>query len=159
VGPYDQRPIAQRDDVLSYTTPALPATVISGPVSASITLVLDQPDADIVLRLCDVYPDGRLMLMMEGHVRVAAALGNYSEAVCAVPGQRYTVDVDLGHISLAVNSGHRLSLLVTASNYPKLIVNPNDCSAPLSQHHDPRQVTVAIGDESFVKLYVQDGGE
>ena len=157
VGPYDQRPIAQRDDVMSYTTPVLPTTlVISGPVSARITLVLDQPDADIVLRLCDVYPDGRLMLMMEGHVRVAAALGNYSEAVLAVPGDAYTVDVDLGHISLAVNAGHRLALLLTASNYPKLLVNPNDGSAPLSQHHDPRPVTVAVSDDSYVKVYVDD---
>jgi len=50
-------------------------------------------------------------------------------------------------------------LLVTASNYPKLIVNPNDGSAPLSQQQHPRQVTVAISDESFVKLYVEDGRE
>ena len=40
----------------SYTTSALPKPmVITGPVTASIMLALDQPDADIVLRLCDVY--------------------------------------------------------------------------------------------------------
>jgi putative CocE/NonD family hydrolase len=155
VGPFDQRPIAERADVLSYTTPVLSQMVISGPVTASISLILDQPDTDIVLRLCDVYPDGRIMLMMEGHARVAAALGNYTHAAPAIPGNMYTIDVDMGHISLAINSGHRLSLLLTASNYPKLLVNPNDGSAPLSDHHDPRPVTISISDESFVQLYVQ----
>ena len=155
VGPFDQRSIAERGDVLSYTTAALSQMVISGPVAASISLMLDQPDADIVLRLCDVYPDGRLMLMLEGHARVAAALGNYTHAVACTPGKLYTVDLDLGHISLAVNSGHRLALLLTASNYPKLLVNPNDGSAPLSDHHDPRSVTISISDESFIQVHLQ----
>ncbi len=159
MGPYDQRLIAQRDDVMSYTTPVLPTILISGPVSARINLVLDQPDADIVLRLCDLYPDGRLMLMMEGHVRVAAALGNYSKATLATPGDVYTVEVDMGHISLAVNSGHRLSLLLTSSNFPKLIINPNDGSAPLSEHSDPRPVTVGISDDSFIKFFVENVDE
>ncbi len=156
VGPFDQRSIAERDDVLSYTTPQFgrPLT-ISGPVTASISFMLDQPDADIVLRLCDMYPDGRLMLMMEGHVRVAAALGNYTRAVPAAPGNMYSIDVDMGHMSLAINSGHRLSLLLTASNYPKLLVNPNDGSDPLADHHDPRAVTMSISDHSFVKVYGQ----
>lgn len=154
MGPYDQRVIATRSDVLTYTTSILPETVITGPVTASITLLLDQADADVVLRLCDVYPDGRMMLMMEGHVRLAAALGNYTQAVPARAGQLYTVDVDLGHISLAVNAGHRLSLLLTASNFPKLLTNPNDASAPLADHHDPRPVTISISDHSFIKLYV-----
>ena len=70
VGPFDQRSIAERDDVLSYTTAALSQMVISGAVNASISFILDQPDADIVLQLCDVYPDGRLELMLEGHARV-----------------------------------------------------------------------------------------
>ncbi len=155
VGPYDQRAITERADVITYTTSVLSPTVISGPVTASISLSLDQPDADVVLRLCDVYPDGRHMLMMEGHVRVAAALGNYTKAVPAAAGQVYTVEVDMGHISLAVNAGHRLSLLLTASNFPKLLLNPNDGSAPLADHHDPRPVTVSISDDSYIKLYTQ----
>ena len=155
VGPFDQRSIAERDDVLSFTTAALSQMVISGAVTASISFILDQPDADNVLRLCDVYPDGRLMLMLEGHARVAAAPSNHTHTVACSPGNLYTVNLDLGHISLAVNSGHRLSLLLTASNYPKLLVNPNDGSAPLSDHHDPRSVTISISDESFIKVHLQ----
>jgi hypothetical protein len=43
VGPYDQRSIASREDVLTYTTSVLSQTVVSGPVTARITLLLDQP--------------------------------------------------------------------------------------------------------------------
>jgi predicted acyl esterase len=129
--------------------------LLSGPVVVSITLILDGPDADVVLRLCDVYPDGRYMLMMEGHVRVAAALGNYTRAVPAAAGTLYNVSVDMGHISLAVNSAHRLSLLVTASNSPKLLVNQNDGADPLSDHHTPRSVVVSISDESYITFHVQ----
>jgi predicted acyl esterase len=129
--------------------------VISGAVTASISFILDQPDADNVLRLCDVYPDGRLMLVLEGHARVAAAPGNYTHTVACTPGNLYTVNLDMGHISLAVNSGHRLSLLLTASNYPKLLVNPNDGSAPVFEHHDPRSVTISISDESSIKVHLQ----
>jgi predicted acyl esterase len=124
-------------------------------VTASVSLLLDQPDCDIVLRLCDVYPDGRSLLMSEGHVRIAAALGNYTMAVPASAGQLYSVEVDMGHISLAVNAGHRLSLLLTASNFPKLLINPNDASAPLDDHHNPRPVTISISDQSSIKLHVE----
>ncbi len=117
--------------------------------------MLDQPDADIVLRLCDVYPDGRAMLMMEGNVRVAAALGNYTQAVAAAPGRVYSVEIDMGHISIAFNAGHRVMLLLTASNFPKLLVNPNDGSAPLADNHNPRPVTVSISNESVLKVHLQ----
>jgi predicted acyl esterase len=110
------------------------------------------------LYFCNIlcrYPDGRAMLMMEGHVRVAAALGNYTQAVAASPGRVYTVNIDMGHTSLAVNAGHRVSLLLTASNFPKLLVNPNDGSAPLADRHSPRPVTVSISDDSFIEIHVQ----
>jgi|LauGreDrversion4_2_1035121.scaffolds.fasta_scaffold2297680_1 predicted acyl esterase len=88
-------------------------------------------------------------------VRVAAALGNYTRAIPASIGQIYTVDIDLGHISIAINAGHRLSLLLSASNFPKLLINPNDASAPLADRHNPRPVTISIADQSFIELFVE----
>src|SRR5262249_38150854 len=70
-GPKDQQSIEGRSDILVFTSDRLSNDVeVTGPLSAKIYFASDQPDTDVVLRLCDVYPDGKSVLISEGGARI-----------------------------------------------------------------------------------------
>eukprot|EP00040_Diaphanoeca_grandis_P041105 m.262518 g.262518 ORF g.262518 m.262518 type:complete len:612 (-) comp45914_c0_seq1:80-1915(-) len=155
VGPYDQGPkVETREDVVVFSSGVITTAIeVTGRVSAQLNLSISTPDASIILRLTDVYPDGRSMLMMEGDVRLALLKDN-TKINLITPGQPMIVDVDLGHISLVFNEGHRLRVSIATANSPKLWVNPNDGSTFVDAK--PRETTVSIyhGSASFLDIDV-----
>ena len=69
-GPYDQRSVEARPDVLTYTTAPLERdTEVTGPVSVELWACSSAPDTDFVARLVDVYPDGRAYNLTDGIIR------------------------------------------------------------------------------------------
>lgn len=121
-GPRDQRELEGRPDVCVFETPPLTEPLeITGRVRARIHASSDTPDTDIVVRLCDVYPDGKSMLLLDGATRLS--LKQKYE-----PGSVIPVDVDLWSTSVILNRGHRLRISVSSSNYPRFRANPNDGS-------------------------------
>jgi predicted acyl esterase len=125
-GPQDQRPIETRLDVLTFTTEPLaqPVTVM-GPVRAKIWLVPDTPDLDLAVRLTDVYPDGRSVLVLDGIQRARMRCG--AEAECMLtPGMPVELTVELWSTALVFNAGHRVRISISGSNWPRFEVNPND---------------------------------
>jgi len=145
VGPYDQATkVEQRQDVAVFSTPTLTAPLeITGRVKASLLLDIDTVDANVVVRLTDVYPDGRSMLMMEGDVRLALS-GDETSIHLVAPGKPLRAEVDLGHISLILNQGHALRISIATSNSPKIWNNPNDGSSFGASHATPLPVTLNI---------------
>jgi putative CocE/NonD family hydrolase len=126
VGPHDQRQIEARSDVVSFTSPVLrsPLTIM-GRVRCRIWLQADTPDLDLSVRLTDVYPDGRSMLMLDGIQRARMRCGDDRECFL-VPGEPTEIEVDLWSTALVVNAGHRIRVDVAGSNFPRFEVNPND---------------------------------
>jgi predicted acyl esterase len=124
-GPFDQRPVEARDDVLVFSTPPLaePVTVM-GPVTVSLWVQPDTPDFDVAVRLTDVYPDGRSMLVVDGIRRARSRCGADRECL-ATPGEPVRLDVDLWSTALVFNAGHRIRISVSGSNAPRFEVNPN----------------------------------
>jgi len=125
-GPQDQRPIEERSDVLTFTTGRLvqPVTVM-GPVRAKVWLVPDSPDLDLAVRLTDVYPDGRSMLVLDGFQRARMRCGDDTECLLT-PGVPVELTVELWSTALVFNAGHRIRISVSGSNWPRFEVNPND---------------------------------
>jgi len=125
-GPWDQRPVEQRADVLSFTTPVLgsPVTVM-GPVKARLWVLPDTPDLDLSVRLTDVYPDGRSMLVIDGIARARFRCGDDRECFLT-PGVPAEIEVDLWSTAIAFNAGHRIRVDIAGSNWPRFEVNPND---------------------------------
>ena len=69
-GPIDQRVLEQRDDVLTYTSDALHDDLeVIGPVEMVLYAASSARDTDFLVRLCDVYPDGKSILLTEGIIR------------------------------------------------------------------------------------------
>jgi predicted acyl esterase len=125
-GPQDQRPIESRSDVLTFTTDPLarPVTVMGG-VRAKIWLMPDTPDLDIAVRLTDVYPDGRSMLVLDGIQRARMRCSDDTECLMT-PGVPVELTIDLWSTALVFNAGHRIRVSVSGSNWPRFEVNPND---------------------------------
>ena len=66
-GPMDQRPVESRPDVLLFTTEPLTKPVeVTGRITARLYVSSDCPDTDFTVKLCDVYPDGKSMLVTDG---------------------------------------------------------------------------------------------
>jgi predicted acyl esterase len=125
-GPMDQRPIEARSDVSTFSTDVLaePMTVM-GPVRATIWLVPDTPDLDLAVRLTDVYPDGRSMLVLDGIQRARMRCGDDTECLL-IPGVPVELTIELWSTALVFNAGHRIRISVSGSNWPRFEVNPND---------------------------------
>jgi len=124
-GPYDQRPVENRSDVLLFTSPPLEEPLeATGPVSARLHVSSDCVDTDVTVKLTDVYPDGRSMLITDGVLRMRNR-DSRERWNMMQPGETYEVTVDLGSTSYIWSEGHRIRLAVSSSNYPRFLANPN----------------------------------
>ncbi len=124
-GPYDQRSIETRQDVLIYETEILEESVeIVGPLICRLYLSSDCPDTDLTAKLTDVYPDGRSMLVLDGILRVRRRIGMDREDFLT-PGEIVECQIDLWSTAIAFNAGHRIRLAVSSSNHPRFDPNPN----------------------------------
>jgi putative CocE/NonD family hydrolase len=124
-GPTDHAEIERRPDVLVYTGEPLEQPLeITGFVRAVLYASSDAPDTDFVLRLCDLYPDGRSIILCDGIVRARFREGLDKE-VFMNPGTVYEFQVPLGVTSNVFLPGHRIRLEVTSSCFPRFARNLN----------------------------------
>ena len=125
IGPKDQRRVENRPDVLLFTTDELKEPIeATGRISAKLFVSSDCPDTDFTVKLSDVYPDGRSMLVTDGILRARYHKSFETESFLE-PGRVYELDVDLWSTSLAFNKGHRIRVAVSSSNSPRFEANPN----------------------------------
>ncbi len=124
-GPFDQRRVSGRDDVITFATQPLDEPLeITGNVQVRLFVSTDAPDTDFTAKLVDIYPDGREILMLDNIQRLKFRNG-FIEPDPLEPGEVGEVTIDLWSISLIVNRGHRIGLQISSSNYPRFEVNPN----------------------------------
>jgi len=125
-GPRDQSTIEARSDVLTFTTDVLtePTTVI-GPVTAKIWINPDTLDLDLSVRLTDVYPDGRSMLITDGIQR--ARMRCADTYVCLLtPGVPTEIEVDVWSTAMVFDAGHRIRVAIAGTNWERFERNSND---------------------------------
>ncbi len=126
-GPFDQRQIEARADVLVYSTPVLEQDVeVTGPIMVHLWATSSAPDTDFVARLVDVYPDGYAQNLTDGIIR--ARYRNFAQGELPSlleQGKAYEYVIDLWATSNVFKKGHRIRLDVTSSNFPRWDRNPN----------------------------------
>jgi uncharacterized protein len=124
-GPVDQTPILGRRDVLVYTSEPLERdTEVTGPIKAVLYAATSGPDTDWVVKLCDVYPDGRTFNVCDGILR-ARYRASWDAPTLVTPGAVERYDVDLWATSWLFRRGHQIRVLVTSSDFPRYDRNPN----------------------------------
>ena len=151
-GPYDQRPIEARADVLEFTSERLSTPlVVMGRLRAQVWVRPDTVDLDLAVRLTDVYPDGRSMLVADGVQRARSRCGDDRECL-VIPGEPVELVVDLWSTAMAFNAGHRLRLTVSGSNTPRFEVNPNDGTLPPGGGAAVAHPVILVGGETPSRL-------
>ncbi len=132
-GPVDQRPAEQRTDVLVWTSPPLdePLEVV-GRVRARLWVSSNCLDTDIIVKLCDVYPDGRSLLVTYGGLRLRFRNGFDREELLEL-GRVYQIEVDMWSTAYVFARGHRIRIDIQSSDFPHYDVNPGT-GEPVHQH-------------------------
>jgi putative CocE/NonD family hydrolase len=130
-GVQDQAEVEQRDDVLVYTSPRLTVPLtIAGPVSVTLFASSSAPDTDFTGKLVDVQPDGYCAGIAEGIIRARYRNGMDRE-VLLTPGEIVELSIDLLAVAHTFQTGHRVRLEISSSNFPKYDRNLN-VAAPLA---------------------------
>lgn len=125
-GPKDQRSIEAREDILVFTSEPLQKDVeVTGPLSAILHFSCDQPDTDLVLRLCDVYPDGRSILISEAGLRLGVTCYEKGVPCKEKINKIRELKIDLWATSMVFAKGHAIRLSVSSSSYPRYEKNMN----------------------------------
>jgi putative CocE/NonD family hydrolase len=124
-GPYDQRPVLERPDVLVYTSAPLEKDVeVTGPITVTLYASSSAKDTDFVAKLDDVYPDGTSMLIELG-VQRARYRESLSKPSLIKPGRIYKYTITVWPTSNLFKAGHQIRLEITSSNFPMWDRNPN----------------------------------
>ena len=118
--------VEQSDSVLVYTSATLeePLTIIGEPV-ASLHVSANAPDADVMVRLTEVYTDGRSVSLGFGaNLRLRYREG-FDKEVPLDEGTVYAVEMPLTYIGHTIPAGHRLRVDVLGTEFPLYDPNPN----------------------------------
>jgi uncharacterized protein len=124
-GPYDQTPVQQRSDVLTYTTDPLPGdTEITGPAVVDLWAESSAPDTDFTAKLDLVRPDGEVINLNNGIIRTSFR-DSLSDPRPAMPGQPYDYRIQIWPTSYQFGPGDRIRVEISSSDYPQFAPNPN----------------------------------
>jgi putative CocE/NonD family hydrolase len=104
----DDRKLAARPDVLTFTGPALPEAVeVMGVPSVELAHSSDNPHADLFVRISEVDTKGRSRNVSDGFVRLDPTSTNG------------VVRLDLDAIAHQFAAGHRIRLLIAGGSFPR----------------------------------------
>lgn len=132
-GPLDQRSVEKRPDVLVYTSPPLTEDLeVTGPVRTVLYVSTSANDTDFTAKLVDVLPDGTPLLVTDGIQRMRYRL-SLDKPVFVKRNEAYQISVDTGVTSYVFETGHRIRVEVSSSNFPRFDRNLNSAGSNADQ--------------------------
>lgn len=124
LGAKDARPFEKQADVRTFTTAPLSESVEwTGRIRAELFVSSTARDTDVIVRVSDVYPDGRSILIVEYPWRARYREGFEREALL-VPGEVYPLSFDVGWLSQDFAKNHRIRVTIASTGAPLYEPNP-----------------------------------
>jgi hypothetical protein len=143
-------PIDQRlDDALSLCFTSAPldeSEEILGFPEVRLSLCVDQPEALLAVRLCDVAPDGASRLVSWGLLNLTHRAG-HEQPQPLQPGEVYDVAVQLNAVAHRLLPGHRWRVAISPTYWPHAWPSPQAV-----------RLTVFTGEGSKLTLPVRPTG-
>jgi len=129
-GSVDVSDVQRRPDVLTYSTELLGRDLdVAGPLRMVLYASSSAVDTDFVVRLTDVFPDGRAIQLQAGTLRTRyrdpAAEPSFLE-----PGRVYELEIDMWATANRFMTGHRLRIDISSADFPKFDRNTNRGGEP-----------------------------
>lgn len=123
-GARDARAFESQAEVRTFTTEVLEKPVEwTGRIYADLYLSSTAKDTDIIVRVSDVYPDGRSILIVDYPWRLRYREGFESEKLLT-PGEVTRVKFPVGWLSQIFNRGHRIRVTIASTGAPLYEPNP-----------------------------------
>jgi streptogramin lyase len=123
-GARDARAFEQQSDVRTFTTAPLKSPVEwTGRVRAELYVSSTARDTDFLVRVSDVYPDGRSILLIDYPWRARYRDGFESQKLLS-PGEVARIAFDVGWLSQVFNRGHRIRITIASTGAPLYEPNP-----------------------------------
>ena len=165
-GSFDQRPIEARADVLVYTSePLMKAVNVTGTVRVTLFVSSDAKDTDFMVKLIDIYPDGRAFNIDDSMQRVRYRMG-YDKEVFMEEGKVYELSISPMTTSNVFLKGHRIRLEISSSNFPRVARNLNTGGSNYNEskpviahnavHHSanhPSRISFAVLEKSILLVF------
>ncbi len=129
-GPFDQRSIENRTDVLVFDSSILTSPYETiGHMWAHLYVKSNCTNTDFTVKISDVYPDGKSILISDGIINAARRDG-FNFTAPDLNGVKFAeVDIDLWSTAYKFNAGHKIRIAISSSNYPRFAANPNTGAA------------------------------
>lgn len=135
----DQRFASRRTDVITFKTELLKEDItLTGPIIADLLVSLSTTDADLVVKLIDVFPDdfkypdslrsiypmGGYQMLVRGEVMRGKFRNSFEKPEPFVPGQITPVKFELPDVAHTFLKGHRIMVQIQSSWFPLVDRNP-----------------------------------
>jgi len=152
----DQTFASERSDVLTYTSPVLTNDVtITGPITADLHISTTGTDADFVVKVIDVLPEGEkdvngknvggVQRLVRAEVLRGKFRNSFSKPEPFVPGKVTHVKFNLNDVSHSFKKGHKIMVQVQSSWFPLVDRNPQKfLNIPQANREDFQKATIKI---------------
>ncbi len=123
-GARDARSFEKQAEVRTFTSAPLDKPMEwTGLVRTELFLSSTARDTDVLVRISDVYPDGKSILIVDYPRRLRYREG-FEKEILMEPGKVYQVAFDVGWISQIFNKGHRIRVTIASTGAPLYEPNP-----------------------------------
>lgn len=121
----EQTFVEGRDDVLTFTSSVLEQDVIAaGAIEALLYASISQTDADFVVKVIDVGPDGEYEMLVRGDIMRGRYRNSISAPEAFTPNKVEKIALQMNDIAHTFMAGHRIKVQVQSSWFPLYDMNP-----------------------------------
>lgn len=143
----DQSFASKRGDVLYFETAPLEKDItVCGPLTANLTVSMTGTDADFIVKLIDIHPDGtQLQQLVRAEVLRGKFRNSFEKPEPFVPNQPTQVKLTLNDAAHTFLKGHRIMVQVQSSWFPLVDRNPQQfMHIPAANDNDYKQASITL---------------
>lgn len=163
----DQRYFESRYDVSTYSTAAIPeSVVVAGPIECDVWISTTGTDADLVVKVIDVWPDdleGEIggkkkagyQQMVRGDIMRCKFRNSFERPSPLRPNQPERIRFKLNDVLHSFEKGHRIMVQIQSAWFPLADRNPNaflDITKAQAADFVPAQISILAGDKHASKI-------
>ena len=138
----DMRQYESDPGVISFTSPPLTEpTEWTGRIDVELFVTSTARDTDFIVKVCDVYPDGRSIALINS-IRRARYREGFEQERFLQPGHVARIAFDVGWLSQTFNRQHRIRVTIASTGVPYYEPNPQTGSRITSKPPGHTQVAV-----------------
>jgi putative CocE/NonD family hydrolase len=147
----DQTFASQRKDVLHYESDVLTDDItIAGPIKASLFVSTTGTDADFIVKVIDVLPDGsQTQQLVRAEVLRGKFRNSFEKPEPFVPGQVTPLMLELNSTAHTFLKGHKIMVQIQSTWFPLVDINPQKFTdIPTAKESDFKKATIHIYHEA-----------